>query len=150
TTVTRDEALEVALCYGWIDSQAGAREPGGFWRQRFGPRRARSVWSQVNCAKAEALAAAGRMTPAGQREIDRAKADGRWARAYAPQRTMEVPDDLARALADDPAASAFFGSLDSRNRYAILYRLHEAKRPETRQRRLESFLTMLRDGRKLH
>lgn len=149
-SLSREEALEVALCYGWIDGQAGPREDSAFWRMRFCPRRPRSGWSQVNCEKAEALLAAGRMQPAGLREMERAKADGRWQRAYAPPSRAAVPDDLARALADCPEAAAFFAALNSRNRYAILHRLETAVRPETRARRLETFVQMLREKRTLH
>jgi uncharacterized protein YdeI (YjbR/CyaY-like superfamily) len=114
------------------------------------PRRPRSKWSKVNRAKAEALVAAGRMQPAGLAEIERARADGRWAAAYEPQSTSAVPDDLAAELAARPSAQAFFESLDSRNRYAILYRLQDAKRPETRARRLAKFVAMLEAGERIY
>lgn len=148
-SLTHDEALESALCFGWIDGQAASDEPP-FWLQRFTPRRARSKWSQVNCAKVEALTAAGRMRPRGIAEVAAAKADGRWAAAYAPSSTIEVPEDLERRLDASPRARTAFAELDSRNRYAILYRLHDAKRPDTRSRRLEQFVTMLEEGRTLH
>jgi uncharacterized protein YdeI (YjbR/CyaY-like superfamily) len=143
------EALDVALCFGWIDGQAKSVDEH-WYRQRWTPRRARSPWSKRNVAKAEALIAAGRMRPAGHHEVERAKADGRWERAYHGQAAMTVPDDLQAALDADPAAAAFFATLSGQNRYAILYRLQDAKRPETRARRLEQFVQMLRDGETLH
>ena len=124
-------ALEVALCHEWIDGQKrGYNETS--WLQRFVPRGPRSKWSQINRDKAEALIEAGRMRPAGQAQVDAAKADGRWAAAYASQKSATVPDDLAAALAADPQAKAFFETLKSANRYAILYRVHDAKKSETR------------------
>jgi uncharacterized protein YdeI (YjbR/CyaY-like superfamily) len=143
------EALDIALCFGWIDGQAKSVDEQ-WYRQRWTPRRARSPWSARNVGKAEALIAAGRMREAGHAEVERAKRDGRWDRAYASPTKMTVPDDLQAALDADPAAAAFFQTLSGTNRYAILYRLHEAKRPETRARRLEKFLQMLRDGETLH
>jgi uncharacterized protein YdeI (YjbR/CyaY-like superfamily) len=148
-SVTHDEALEVALAFGWIDARTG-RGDETHWLQRFTPRSARSTWSKVNRAKAEALIASGEMRPAGLREVERARADGRWERAYDAQSTATVPDDLQRELDADPAAAAFFAGLDSRNRYSILHRLATAKRPETRARRLEKFVAMLKAGEKLH
>jgi uncharacterized protein YdeI (YjbR/CyaY-like superfamily) len=142
------EALDIALCFGWIDGQAKAVDEH-WYRQRWTPRRARSPWSKRNVGKVDGLIAAGRMRPAGHAEIERAKADGRWEQAYAGPATMEVPDDLQAVLDAEPAAAAFFASLSSTNRYAILYRLQEAKRPETRARRLEKFAQMLRDGETL-
>jgi uncharacterized protein YdeI (YjbR/CyaY-like superfamily) len=139
------EALEVALCYGWIDSQTLSVD-GQWYRQRFTPRRARSKWSQINCAAVERLYAAGRVAPAGIREMEAAKADGRWEAAYPSVRGMSVPDDLRAELTRRPHAARFFENLDSRNRYAILYRLHDAKKPETRTRRLEKFVRMLEAG----
>jgi uncharacterized protein YdeI (YjbR/CyaY-like superfamily) len=125
-TVNYAEALEVALVYGWIDGQKrGYSET--FWLQRFTPRGLRSKWSQINRDKAEALIKAGRMRPAGQAQVDAAKSDGRWAAAYAGQKSATVPGDLAAALAGDPQAKAFFETLTGANRYAILYRVHDAK-----------------------
>jgi uncharacterized protein YdeI (YjbR/CyaY-like superfamily) len=148
-TVTHAEALDVALCFGWID--AGRHKlDGDFFLQRFTPRRPRSRWSKRNREKVEALTGAGRMRPAGHAEVERAKADGRWAAAYEGQRTIVVPDDLQRELESRPGAAAFFAALDGRNRYAILYRLQEAKKPETRQRRLEKFVAMLEAGETVH
>jgi uncharacterized protein YdeI (YjbR/CyaY-like superfamily) len=148
-TVPYADAVTVALCYGWIDGQKG-RLGEAYWRQRFTPRRPGSKWSQLNVRKAAELIEAGRMRPAGLAEVEAARADGRWEAAYASQSTATVPDDLARALAADERASAFFATLDSANRYAILYRIDSAKRPETRARRIATFVEMLRDHRKLH
>jgi len=148
-SVTRDEALDVALCYGWIDGQ-GRSFDDDYWLQRFTPRRPRSKWSQVNTRKVALLIEAGRMQPAGLREIERAKADGRWEAAYAPPSTATVPEDLQRALESNPAALSLFKTLDSRNRYAILHRVHDAKRPETRAKRIADFVTMLSEQRKLY
>lgn len=148
-SVTRDEALDVALCYGWIDGQ-GRSLDDNYWLQRFTPRRQRSKWSQINTRKVEALIAAGRMQPAGHHEIERAKADGRWDAAYAPPSTATVPDDLQQALDANTPAQEFFKTLDSRNRYAILHRVQDAKRTETRARRIAEFVTMLSEQRKLY
>jgi uncharacterized protein YdeI (YjbR/CyaY-like superfamily) len=148
-SITHAQALETALCFGWIDGQtkSGAN---GWWSQRFTPRGARSKWSQVNCATTERLNAEGKLAAAGLAQMKAAKSDGRWSAAYAPQRTITVPDDLKAALAASSIASRFFESLDSKNRYAILYRLHTAKRPETRERRLLKFVKMLGAGETLH
>jgi uncharacterized protein YdeI (YjbR/CyaY-like superfamily) len=143
------EALELALCFGWIDSQKRGFDDA-FFLQRFTPRRPRGKWSQINRAKAEELIAAGAMRPAGLAEVEAAKADGRWDAAYAGQRAATVPDDLSRELDRSPAAREFFDSLDAANRYAILYRLQEAKKPETRERRLRKFIAMLERGEKIH
>jgi uncharacterized protein YdeI (YjbR/CyaY-like superfamily) len=149
SSLTYDEALEVALCYGWIDGQKKPQDER-WWLQRFTPRRRTSRWSQRNRRTAEALIATGRMMPAGLAEVERARADGRWDAAYAGASTITVPPDLAAALAEDPAAASAFEGLDGANRYAILYRLQDAKKPETRARRLETFVEMLREGRTLH
>ena len=148
-TVTYAEALDVALCFGWIDGQKRSFDER-FFLQRFTPRRPRSLWSQRNREHVERLVAEGRMRPAGQREVDAAKADGRWDAAYAPASTATVPDDLRRALDADPAAAAFFATLSSANRYAILWRIETAKRPETRARRIATSVEMLREGRTPH
>ncbi|RKH57667.1 YdeI/OmpD-associated family protein [Corallococcus llansteffanensis] len=148
-SVTYAQALDVALCYGWIDGQKGALD-AEYWLQRFTPRGARSRWSKINCGKVEALIAAGRMKPAGLREVEAARADGRWEAAYAGQKTITVPEDLLRALDANPKAKAFFATLKGANRYAILFRLHDAKKPETRARRLEKFVAMLEAGETLH
>jgi uncharacterized protein YdeI (YjbR/CyaY-like superfamily) len=149
SSLTYDEALEVALCYGWIDGQKKPLDDG-WWLQRFTPRRRASRWSQRNRRAAEGLIAAGRMMPAGLAEVERARLDGRWDAAYAGASTIQVPPDLTAALAEDPAAAAAFEGLDGTNRYAILYRLQDAKKPETRARRLATFVEMLREGRTLH
>ena len=148
-SVTHDEALDVALCFGWIDGQRKGLDETWFL-QRFTPRRRRSPWSKRNVGKVEALIAAGRMRPQGVAEIERAKADGRWDAAYDGARTMDVPPDLQAELDKDPDAAAFFASLSGQNRYAILSRLHDAKRPETRARRLEKFVGMLKRRETLH
>jgi uncharacterized protein YdeI (YjbR/CyaY-like superfamily) len=148
-TVAYPEVLDTALCFGWIDGQRKALDDQ-YFLQRFTPRRARSRWSQVNRDKVEALTKAGRMRPPGIAEVERAKADGRWDAAYASVRTMGVPADLQRELDARPQAAAFFATLNSQNRYSILYRLHDAKRPETRARRLEKFVAMLEAGETLY
>ncbi|MFE2811933.1 YdeI family protein [Streptomyces nigra] len=143
------QALDVALCYGWIDGQKAAMDDE-WWLQRFGPRTARSRWSKINRDKVAALIEHGRMRPPGQAEIDRATADGRWDAAYDSPRTATVPDDLAAALAAEPAAAEFFETLNRTNRFAILYRVQDAKRPDTRARRIEKYVTMLAKGEKPH
>ena len=148
-SLSRPEALEVALCYGWIDGQAVSVDAKR-WRQRFTPRRPRSKWSQINRAAVERLHAEGRLAPAGIREMEAAKGDGRWGAAYASPRTMPVPEDLQAALVAHPRARRAFEQLDSQNRYAILYRLHDAGRPDTRARRLAGFIRMLEAGETLH
>jgi uncharacterized protein YdeI (YjbR/CyaY-like superfamily) len=149
TSVTHAQALETALAFGWIDGQAGARDDAS-WTVRFTPRRARSQWSKRNVGIAERLIAEGAMQPAGLAEVDRAKADGRWDAAYDGQATITVPADLARALRASPAAARLFETLSSQNRYAVLYRVTTAKRPETRARRIEQFVTMLAKGETPH
>lgn len=148
-TVTYAEALDVALCFGWIDGQKDGFDDQ-YWLQRFTRRAARSKWSTVNRNRAEALVGSGRMRPAGLAEIERAKQDGRWEAAYAPQSTATVPDDLQLEFDRHPAAREFFDTLDSHNRYAILYRINDAKRPETRRRRIETFVEMLTEHRTIH
>jgi uncharacterized protein YdeI (YjbR/CyaY-like superfamily) len=147
--VTFAEAIDSALCYGWIDGQRN-RFDEQWYLQRFTPRRARSTWSKINRDKVERLAAEGRMRPAGIREVERAKADGRWDAAYDGPSAATVPEDLQRALDANPAAAAFFATLNSRNRFAILYRVQEAKRPETRARRIETFVAMLAQGQTVY
>lgn len=148
-SVSYQEALDVALCYGWIDGQKDKFDDR-YFLQRFTPRRPRSKWSKINCDKATRLIAQGEMQPAGLREVEKATADGRWAAAYDGQRAATVPDDLRRELEKNPAAREFFATLDSANRYAILYRLQEAKKPETRARRLAKFVAMLGERQKIH
>jgi uncharacterized protein YdeI (YjbR/CyaY-like superfamily) len=149
TTLTYDDALEAALCHGWIDGQTRRRDDATY-RQRFTPRRARSSWSRRNTLIAERLIAEGRMHPRGIAEVERAKADGRWDAAYAGPATIEVPPELAEALAANPEAQALFDELNSQNRYAILYRITTAKRPETRKRRIEQFVEMLARGETIY
>jgi uncharacterized protein YdeI (YjbR/CyaY-like superfamily) len=142
-------ALEVALCYGWIDGQKKTCDDES-WLQRFTPRTPRSKWSKINRDRATALIEQGLMRPAGLAEVERAKADGRWDAAYAGSRTATVPDDLAKALDADPAAAAFFATLDSRNRYAVLHRVQDAKKAETRARRIERYVAMLAGHKKIY
>jgi uncharacterized protein YdeI (YjbR/CyaY-like superfamily) len=149
TTLSYDEALEEAICFGWIDGQLGSRDSTTFLR-RFTPRNARSPWSQRNVAIAERLSASGRMHPSGDDEVRRAKADGRWDAAYAGQRSAVAPADLARALAANPRAQAMFRTLTAANRYSIVYRIESAKKVETRARRVEQFVQMLARGETIH
>jgi uncharacterized protein YdeI (YjbR/CyaY-like superfamily) len=145
TGLTYDDALPEALSYGWIDGQLTRRDDATY-RVRFTPRRPRSSWSQRNVEMAERLIADGRMRPAGLAEVQRARADGRWERAYGGSASMEVPDDLHDALAASPRAQAMWDVLTRTNRYAVLYRVHEAKRPETRARRIAQYVEMLARG----
>jgi uncharacterized protein YdeI (YjbR/CyaY-like superfamily) len=149
TTVTHPEALEEALCYGWIDGQA-AQFDATFYLIRFTPRRPRSKWSQINREKVERLTAERRMKPAGLAQVQAAKEDGRWDAAYPPASAATVPEDLPRALDENPNAKAFFKTLKGANRYAIIYRVHDAKRPETRARRIAQYVAMLAEHRTLH
>lgn len=142
-------AVETALCFGWIDSKKRSYD-AEFSLQRFSPRRPHGRWSRINRDRATALIEAGRMRPAGQREVDLAKADGRWEAAYAGAREITVPADLRAALEADPRAAAFFGTLSGANRYAVLYRVHEAKRAETRARRIEKLVAMLHAHETIH
>jgi uncharacterized protein YdeI (YjbR/CyaY-like superfamily) len=149
TSLTYDEALDEALCHGWIDGQVGRRDAATYL-QRFTPRRPRSIWSTRNIGHVARLTAEGRMTAAGLAAVERAKADGRWDAAYGGAADMEVPADLAAALAAEPRAQAMFEILTSQNRFAILFRLHGAKRPETRARRLAQFVDQLARGETIH
>jgi uncharacterized protein YdeI (YjbR/CyaY-like superfamily) len=149
TTVLYPEALNVALCFGWIDGQKNKFDDE-FWLQKFTPRRAKSVWSVVNREKVAELIAQGRMREAGMKEIERAKADGRWDAAYQPQSRIGVPEDFQAALDQHPEAKAFFEQLNSANRYAILYNITTAKKPETRRQRIEKFIAMLNAKEKLY
>ena len=149
TSLIYDQALEEALCHGWIDGQVGRRDETTY-KQRFTPRRRRSAWSKRNTEKAERLLAEGRMHPAGIAEMERAKADGRWEAAYDGSAEIEVPPELVAALAAEPKAQAMFEALNSQNRYAILYRLTTAKRADTRTRRLEQFVAMLARGETIY
>ncbi len=148
-SVSYAEALDVALCHGWIDGQKRASDDA-YWLQRFTPRGPRSSWSRINRDRAEALIVAGRMHPGGQAQVDAAKADGRWARAYPGQKDAAVPADLAAALAADLQAKKFFETLTNANRYAILYRIHDAKRPQTRAARIAMFVQMCHNGETIH
>jgi uncharacterized protein YdeI (YjbR/CyaY-like superfamily) len=144
-SVSYAEALDEALCVGWIDGQKWSLDEHHFL-QGFGPRRPRSIWSTINRDKASALIDAGRMQPSGLAQVERAQADGRWDAAYSGSKTIDVPEELRAALLADPAAAAFFETLSSQNRYAILFRLHNAKKPETRTRNVEKFVAMLARG----
>lgn len=148
-TVSYAEALDAALCYGWIDGQVNKFDED-YYLQRFTPRRPRSKWSQVNREKVTKLIERGRMKPAGLREIERAKADGRWDAAYEPPSKATVPDDLRTALEKNDEAREFFETLNSANRYAILYQIQDARKPETRARRIEKFVAMLAERKKLY
>ncbi|WP_155127284.1 YdeI/OmpD-associated family protein [[Actinomadura] parvosata] len=149
TSLTYDQALDEALCHGWIDGRLRRRDDTTYCR-RFTPRGQQSAWSARNVAIVTRLISEGRMHPAGLAEVERAKADGRWERAYAGQAAIEVPADLAAALAANPQAQAMFDILTSQNRYAILYRLANAKRADTRARRLTQFVDMLARGETPH
>jgi uncharacterized protein YdeI (YjbR/CyaY-like superfamily) len=149
TTVTYAEALEVALCYGWIDAQARSFDET-YYLQRFLPRRKRSKWSKINRDSATRLIEAGAMKPPGLAEVERAKADGRWDAAYDSPASATVPDDLERALTRNKKAREFFATLSGQNRYAILHRIQDAKRPETRARRIAQFVDMLARGETIH
>jgi uncharacterized protein YdeI (YjbR/CyaY-like superfamily) len=149
TTVRYPEVLDIALSWGWIDGLRHKHDDV-YFRQRMTPRTPKSRWSQINRDRAEALIAACKMRAPGWREVDAAKADGRWDAAYAGSRAITVPDDLRRALRRKAKARRAFEQLDSQNRYAILYRIHDAKRPETRARRIEQFVDMLAEGRTIH
>ncbi|QSB14622.1 YdeI/OmpD-associated family protein [Natronosporangium hydrolyticum] len=149
TSLTYEEAVNEALCFGWIDGQARRRDETTS-SLRFTPRRARSIWSKKNVERVARLTEAGRLHPAGLAEVERAKADGRWEAAYAGPATIEVPADLTSALAAQPAAQAMFEILTSQNRFAILHRIHSAKRPETRARRIAQFVEMLGRGETIY
>jgi uncharacterized protein YdeI (YjbR/CyaY-like superfamily) len=148
-TISKPEAIDTALCHGWIDGQINSHDDK-YWLIRFTPRQSVSKWSERNRTRALQLIELGRMLPAGMKEIERAKKDGRWGAAYAPQSTVQVPDDLRAALAKNKKAGKFFETLDRANRYAILYRVHNAKKPETRTARIEKFVAMLAAGGTIH
>lgn len=148
TSVDYQEAVDVALCFGWIDGQRRPLDEFHF-AQKFTPRRARSKWSQVNVARIARLTKSGRMRPAGRREVDAAKADGRWDAAYASQSTIKVPDDFQAALDARPEAAAFFATLSSTRRYPFLFRIHDAKRADTRERRIGQYVDLLAEGKTL-
>lgn len=148
-SVSYGEAIEVALCFGWIDGQKKAHSDA-FWLQKFTPRADRSAWSKINRDKALALIEAGKMKPAGLREVDRAKSDGRWDAAYDSASKATVPDDFQSALDGNARARRFFATLDSRNRYAVLYRIQTAKKAETRAKKIAQFVQMLERHEKVH
>jgi uncharacterized protein YdeI (YjbR/CyaY-like superfamily) len=148
-TVSYAEALEVALCHGWIDGQKG-RLDDDHWLQRFTPRKPGSKWSRINTDKATELIKSGRMRPAGQREVELAQADGRWDAAYEGQRAITVPEDLQRELDANAAAGEFFATLSGVNRYAILYRIGSVKRPETRARKIAQYVAMLAEHKTIY
>jgi uncharacterized protein YdeI (YjbR/CyaY-like superfamily) len=148
-SVSYQEAVEAALCYGWIDGQKKS-ESKEFWLQKFTPRGKRSIWSAINKRKAEALMESGAMKAAGRAAIERAQSDGSWSAAYASQSNAENPADFQRELDRNPKAKAFFATLDASNRYAIRFRLHRATKPETRKKRVAEFVRMLSNGEKIH
>ena len=148
-SVSKPEAIDTALCHGWIDGQLDSFDDH-YWLIRFTPRQSASKWSEKNRTRALELVALGRMRPAGLNEIERAQNDGRWNAAYAPQSTAHVPDDLRAVLAKNKKAKSFFETLDSANRYAILHRIHVAKKPETRMARIEKYVAMLIEGKTIH
>jgi uncharacterized protein YdeI (YjbR/CyaY-like superfamily) len=149
TTVVYAEALDVALCFGWIDSQVMTLDER-FYLQKFTPRRSRSKWSKINVDKIEALTKAGRMRQAGLEQVELAKADGRWNAAYSSPANMTEPPDLKKALKASPKAAEFWANLNKSNRYAVIYQLEDAKKPETRERRLAKFIGMLERREKLY
>lgn len=148
-SITYAEALDEALCHGWIDGQKKSFD-ADYWLQKFTRRGPRSVWSKVNITHVERLTAAGRMQPAGQAAVDAAREDGRWEQAYHSSSNAEVPDDFIEAVGRDAKAKAFFDTLNKANRYAIYFRLTTAKKPETRERRFQQLLAMMKRGEKLH
>jgi uncharacterized protein YdeI (YjbR/CyaY-like superfamily) len=148
-SIARGDALDAALCFGWIDGQARS-EGETTWLQKYTPRTKRSIWSKINRDKVQALIKSGDMRPAGLAEIERAKRDGRWDAAYDSSKTITVPDDLQAALNKNKKAKTFFEKLDSRNRYAILFRTHNAKKAETRAKRIRQYIEMLERGEKIH
>lgn len=148
-SVTYAEAIDVALCYGWIDGQRKS-DSDAYWLQRFTPRSKKSIWSKINRQKALSLIESGQMKASGLEEVERAKSDGRWKAAYDSARTASVPKDLAAALDLNVKAKAFFSTLNGQNRYAILFRIQTAKKAETRTKRIQTFVQMLENGEKLH
>jgi len=149
TSLSYSDALDVALCHGWIDGLKQSYD-SVFWLQKFTPRRPKSLWSRANTARVTALIESGRMKPGGLRDVEAAKADGRWDAAYASQRTMTVPDDFQAELDRSPLAKEFFATLNGTNRYAICYRIATAKKPETRKARIDTFIAMLLAREKLY
>lgn len=148
-SISYDEAVESALCFGWIDSQANSLDTQ-FYLQKFSPRRSKSKWSRLNCEKAEALISLGRMQPAGLHQVELARLDGRWEAAYDSPTTITIPADLQQALDDNPKAREFFTSLDSQNRYAILHRLQLTRKPDARLAKIDKFIEMLSKHEKIY
>ena len=148
-TVTYAEALDIALCYGWIDGQRNGFDDK-YFLQKYTPRRPKSIWSKINVEKVERLIKSGQMKPAGLKAIEAAKADGRWANAYDGQKNMSVPEDFQKALDKNKKAKTFFATLNRVNRYAILFRIHNAKKVETRERRIKQFVEMLEKNEKIY
>lgn len=148
-SITYAQALDEALCWGWIDGQKAPLDET-WWLQRFSPRGPRSIWSKVNVGKIAALTEAGRMQPPGLAQVERAKQNGQWERAYEGSKNIQPPPELLAALAKNPKAEQFYATLNAANRFAILHRLHTAKKAETKARRLETFIAMLARGEKLH
>ena len=148
-SVTYDEAVDVALCYGWIDGQKKSYDDK-YWLQKFTPRGSKSIWSKINTEKAERLIASGEMKPAGLRAIEAARQDGRWEAAYASQKNISIPEDFQAALDQNRKAKAFFSTLKSAERYSILFRIQTAKKPETRAKRIQQFVEMLERKEKAH
>jgi len=148
-SVTYEEALDIALCYGWIDGQKKGFDDK-YWLQKFTPRGPKSIWSKINTEKAERLIASDEMKPAGLQAIDAAKQDGRWDAAYASQKNISIPEDFQTALDKNKKAKAFFATLKSAERYPFLFRIHHAKKPETRAKRIQQFVVMLERGEKIH
>ncbi len=148
-TITHKEALDVALCYGWIDGQADKYDDVS-WLVKFTPRGAKSIWSKRNTENIERLTSLGKMKPPGLEEVEKAKADGRWERAYDAQSTMQIPADLVKQLSKNKKAKAFFDTLNKTNKFAIVWRLQTAKKPETREKRLKVILEMLSSHQKFH
>ncbi len=148
-TISYAQGLDVALCYGWIDGQKQSYD-GQYFLQRFTPRRTKSVWSKINVAKVAELIKVGKMKPGGLAAIEAAKADGRWDAAYAGARTMAIAEDFAAAIEANPRAKAFWVTLNKTNKYAFNYRIHSVKKPETRQAKIEKFITMLSEGKEIH
>ncbi len=148
-SVTYEEALDVALCYGWIDGQKKGFDDK-YWLQKFTPRGSKSIWSKINTEKVERLIANGEMKAAGVKAIEAAKQDGRWDKAYASQKNISVPEDFQAVLDKNKKAKAFFKTLNSVNRYAILFRIHNAKKSETRARKIQEFVEMLERNEKIY
>src|SRR5215216_6820147 len=149
-SVTYEEALDVALCYGWIDGQKKGFDDRRYWLQKFTPRGPKSIWSKINTEKAERLIASSEMKPAGLKAIEAAKNDGRWEAAYASQKNISIPEDFQAALEKNKKAKAFFSTLKSAERYSFLFRLHNIKKPEMRANRIQKFIEMLERGEKIH